>query len=394
MFRYIEQLENRDCGFACLKMLLAISLKDSNFLFLPQILNDEAYSLLDLKVIAESLKCELLIYKTNNTYKNISFPCVVLIKSNQELHAVILRKKIFKHYLIYDPAKGIFFKKIKKFNEELSDVFIILLKGSKRLKCNLLAISKKAKIFRYLSYILHFLSFLSITLVFYFINSIMYLPIICIISYFVFEIAIAYFNRLMFKELDMNTLKLLKQKEKIDFKGFVENYLIFKRNFISTNVNFIISSMTILLIGMILMINNLFNYIILIVLILVKTFVYKLYSKYKAKVSLKLSKLEKSISKEENANKDYASSFISLNENSIKYMNCEIIYKYVQTIMIIISTFILMLMTDSMSLNFLIFHFLMYKILLDKIDDLFDYGKSKKEYRKSLARLNCYLYKN
>ena len=50
---YVPQIQKDDCGYACVKMLLANVQKDKNFLFLPQDENHGPYSYQDLIDIAK-----------------------------------------------------------------------------------------------------------------------------------------------------------------------------------------------------------------------------------------------------------------------------------------------------------------------------------------------------
>ena len=57
------QLTNYDCGFACLKMILANFHHDENYLFLKQNLNKKNYSFLELTNIAKDHNLTLKGYE-------------------------------------------------------------------------------------------------------------------------------------------------------------------------------------------------------------------------------------------------------------------------------------------------------------------------------------------
>ena len=61
------QLTNYDCGFACLKMILANFHYDENYLFLKQNLNKKNYSFLELTNIAKDHNLTLL----NSRYQEV-----------------------------------------------------------------------------------------------------------------------------------------------------------------------------------------------------------------------------------------------------------------------------------------------------------------------------------
>ena len=100
------QIKNNDCGFACLKMLLANFHHDENYLFLSQNQKSNEYSFLDLKKIAKDNYINLKGYNIDDLSLIKKFPCIGLIKINN-VHHYILIEKINKRYIYYfDPFNG------------------------------------------------------------------------------------------------------------------------------------------------------------------------------------------------------------------------------------------------------------------------------------------------
>ena len=57
------QIVDGDCGFACLKMMLSYYHKDKNYLYLPQDLNKNNYSFLEIIDIAKKYNLFLKGYE-------------------------------------------------------------------------------------------------------------------------------------------------------------------------------------------------------------------------------------------------------------------------------------------------------------------------------------------
>ena len=89
---YIKQIQNDDCGFACLKMLLAEINKDKDYLFLPQDEKHGPYSLMQLVGIASNYGVALSAFRATDktTVSNcLNFPFIAIIRlKNGGKHAL------------------------------------------------------------------------------------------------------------------------------------------------------------------------------------------------------------------------------------------------------------------------------------------------------------------
>lgn len=129
------QIKNNDCGFACLKMLLANFHHDQNYLFLKQNLKFNEYSFLDLKKIAKKNYVDLKGYQINDLLLIKKFPCIGLIKLNN-LHHYVLIEKITKNFVYYfDPSNGEKKAEIGDFKEIFTGN-ILLIENGENHKCN------------------------------------------------------------------------------------------------------------------------------------------------------------------------------------------------------------------------------------------------------------------
>ena len=107
---YIPQIQKDDCGFACLKMVLANINKDKNYLFLPQDECHGPYSYSDLLDIGKDNGVNFAAFEATNKdeLSNCStFPLILSITAkNGAKHAVVVTKIKWKKVYYLDPRKG------------------------------------------------------------------------------------------------------------------------------------------------------------------------------------------------------------------------------------------------------------------------------------------------
>ena len=107
---FISQLGESDCGFTCLKMILAHLHKDRNYLYLPGEANKE-YSFKDLQDIAEKYHVEAHGVRPANLQEvakaKKSWPLLTNIKLKKgQRHSVIIKKVTKNKVHYFDPALG------------------------------------------------------------------------------------------------------------------------------------------------------------------------------------------------------------------------------------------------------------------------------------------------
>ena len=109
MVHEILQLYSDDCGFTCLKMLLANLKKDRWYLYLKHPKNSGTYSFFELKEIAKRYDVHLSGYKFLNDDDLLSiskFPFIANVKNGQVGHALFVYKLNKKYIYYVDPNHG------------------------------------------------------------------------------------------------------------------------------------------------------------------------------------------------------------------------------------------------------------------------------------------------
>lgn len=106
MKNYCLQLTQSDCGFACLKMLLAEKRKRKEYLSLEEDLTKDEYSMQELKEHARSFAMELTGIEVASLGEIPSFPAIGLIRKKGKYHYVVVEKLNGKFVWYCDPAEG------------------------------------------------------------------------------------------------------------------------------------------------------------------------------------------------------------------------------------------------------------------------------------------------
>ena len=135
---YISQIQKDDCGFACLKMLLANINKDKNYLFLPQDEDHGPYSYSDLMEIGylHGLNLQAIRVTEKEELNNCSsFPFIATTcLKNGALHAVLVLKIKWKRVTYLDPRRGKVTMSLKKFYE-IWDQTALVVESKELRKC-------------------------------------------------------------------------------------------------------------------------------------------------------------------------------------------------------------------------------------------------------------------
>lgn len=118
MSYFIKQLGDKDCGYTCIKMILGMTYKKHDFLYLNEPDIDRSASLKDLMMFAKKEGLDLGAYRAvdrNELFtKKPNVPLLLPISKGSFMHMIVVRK-IYKHsLLVQDPASGIYLMSKKK----------------------------------------------------------------------------------------------------------------------------------------------------------------------------------------------------------------------------------------------------------------------------------------
>ena len=352
---YILQENKSDCGFACLKSMLASANHDHNYLYLtnPKV-TEEPYSFFDLMEYSKKLGFDLNAYNVKEKEKlelENSLPILVTSLGEQGNHMLMIYK-INKHYIYYvDPALGK--RKMKKeiFFEIWNGQLLKLDNFSKK-KCetkiqNLLT-NREELIMDFLE----ILSCLSITLGLCFVDKKypFILPVIMFSLFAIFEILLRSYCIHVYKNIDervyTDDLKVKKGKLKEFYRTLEEN----KRYEVSLNLNAIYAVMSVIVISLLLFINGGYSLYYLLFGLFFAFIEVMFLNPYLEKMNQDIQEME------ENINDDDFGLIKLAHQKAYKYGKITLLYRYVVLGMTLLGIILIMALSGVISIPYIIFY--------------------------------------
>ena len=386
---FIHQLDDNDCGPACVKMLMANIYKSSSYLYYPDAYCMKNPSLRDLMKLAlrEGIKLSVSrIEKKEDLFKEkINSPFLATLVENKTLHMVMIKKVKPKSILVYDPKRGIHWCKKEEFISKWNGYLMEVVSAEERrekYKVRKLDIIPRPLICTTL--VFQLLSLLSLLMAMFFIdkNYSYIIPIILFSLYIVFEFI---YQRTIMASLKSFDDRILVQDfmfNRDKFKEYYEPMSKFKIILISSPIK-LLASIVIIVFGIfILGINSLYNLIILGLI-----FGFQILFKYLDKRYLEihrtdLENLEKDLFKDEKLDDiKFKEQVLNLNHESyqiVSYMNLK---KYFMLFITIALCLVYQAITGFMSINFMLFHVFLYVYLQENFDKILETSKIIEQYR-------------
>lgn len=369
---FIQQANNYDCGFTCLKILLANIHHDRNYLFLLNPFKEDV-SFLELMTEASKYGVSLNALKAVNKEeirKFNDFPIIARMKINNMYHAVYVYKRSKKYIYYYDP------KRDKK--KLLYDEFIYLwtgeflaIKDYNKTPCPTKKIRFITNLETIITFVISLLSTVSALLGVYFINkdSYIYLPIIFLSLMLILEILQKKYSLIIMNHIDERILEKVEKIKKKEYYAFYEASEQYKKYLLINNLTIFSSFAFFLLISLIFIFNDKINFI-YIVINLVLAFAYSLF------IHPDLNKDRNEISEVEsliNYKEDKLEAFSLMKEarnKAYKYICKEYSFKYVVIALEVLLTFIIMMYLKLVNVTYIICYTVLQLYLYNSLVNL------------------------
>ena len=259
---YIPQVTKSGCGFACLKMLLAIAHKDERYLYLKEDENRGHYSYQDLVNIAQRYEVTLegAKFPDKDDLRNVKkFPLILtVIKENDVPHAVLATKIRGKRILIQDPEKGVSWQKIDKF-VEIWDGTLLSITGvqGRPFTSRIIDVhDTKGDIISYITQALA-ASFIAVATFFVKPGGSLLIPLIFCALSLISEILLRFFLLKRMQRCDKYLRMLLPYVQRRDYFEFYKRSQEYKRSSLTMGLNFVFYLLVVILIATISLINSL-----------------------------------------------------------------------------------------------------------------------------------------
>lgn len=379
---FIYQGNDHDCGFASLKMLMAIATKNKSFLYIPKPSKRENYSINDLMVIAHDYGVELEAYKCEEEYLNeIKTPCLAIINVN---HVVVIKHLSKTRIVLYDPAVGRVSIRRDKFMK-IWEKIIVEISSFIHKQFTFKQVQIIPKKFQIWQSIISLVSTTLIVLTLYlFSNASNALYSLIFIGLF----ASAQFieNVLLFKQIyhfDKTFIEpYFSRSDNQDKIGYLE-FEGFKQSYFTQNRSLLTSIIIAFLVTFLLVVNDFRNGFVLIALILLNLLDVVLFSKGEKEKKEKIANLEARYLDDPSGSVHHIKSANFLANELVFKTKCK------NVIFMILSfafAMLMLILTGSSGCNYVIFHFGLYYIGSNACSNVISGLSGFKELEKSEAR--------
>ena len=395
---YIPQVTKSGCGFACLKMLLAIAHKDERYLYLKEDENHGPYSYQDLLELAQRYEVTLIGMKSNDK-SDLShfkkFPLILTVQGiNQSHHAVLVVKRKGKRIKIHDPGKGIYWQSINKFIRTW-DGTALAINHVENCPFTLRQVDAKDRKGEALSYVFQGLAAVFIALATFFIkpDGSFFLPLLFIGLSLVCEIVLRTMLLKRMQKYDRYLRRFLPYVYKKDYFEFYRRGQQYKVSALTMGLNFIFYFLVVILIITVSLINS-FSYAILIGVAFLSAFI----------VAVVLAPFKKNLNLEMIAQEDELRKVSEEDEMEMKVKTLEVksyrfaYYEFATKVIVgaffLLASFLICRLENTFAITNIVFYtcvsFLIYQYLVP----LFQYDQKVHENTLNKARINNLVHQN
>ena len=389
---FIKQLNEKDCGFASLKMLLAFYSKNKEYLYLKQDLDKESYSLWDLIQIAKKRGVEIQGVKICDTKRQFTLdfqPFLALLKdeSDNSSHLVFIRKVKKRKILIYDPKKGKYWTKLSHFYERFTGIYLrVISYNPSYYKAENTKFIKKTGMI--VGNLLKAFSSILLMVGFYFVKEDTYfvIPLAFVAGFMILSIVSSTIIKSSAYKFDRVISKRVYNSENNNFLRKYEDLLRYK-TMVYTNPSILITNLLLVLFFVIITcLNDVKNAAFLGVIFAIGLLDYFVFKKIKMRYSLKIEALEAKTAKHGISEQDFVYNFNLLSKTTNNFGTILLLRKYIIGFFIFATVFVLMAISHQVSLNFLILNFLIYDLIYQYFQKLISYSENNEEYKMLKAK--------
>ena len=265
---YVPQIQEDDCGFASLKMMLANIYDDRNYLYLPQDENHGRYSYEDLKAIAEQYGLSVEGYKINKKEtlpENEHYPFIATIDlGGNSAHAVLVYAVNHRHVSYLDPNIGKKKCGLAKFISMWDGTMLIpgtYIKQPCPVKEQKIIKPKEHAMFTLLQILTGICALLGV----YFIgvNVYVFIPIILFSLSAIFELFTKAYSFSLMKKIDSYFLTNVQVKDK-KYKQTLGRFEKYKKSLLASPLDFLLALIICFSLLLIILQNDTKNYILLV----------------------------------------------------------------------------------------------------------------------------------
>ena len=387
---FIPQIDQTDCGFACLKMLIAHLYEDERALYIKQDENHGPYNMLQIKEKGEvyGISLQGIEVTDKKSIKEMRLPFIAVLKKKNEIYHYVLVTKIKWGTIYYsDPAEGESSTSMKNFFSLWVGNSLIVEDFQKKdieFQGDLTKSRKKNP----LPIIFQVISALFLGTGIYFIDekTKIYIPLLFLFLSLISEIILRVLLVKQMERMDDEFVLGLDADRKKLYQLY-ERYEDYKKKSLSSKMNLVFTFLVLLFISAITLLNNIYNaFLVLIPLFIAIVDVRFVENELKEKDEV-ISLEEREIIGMKNID-SFKKQIEKIHLRGYKVARLMLVKKYIYAGLIAVVALLTTVFNETFSLPYVVFYFAIGYMLFEQYISVMKYPEAEKELLKSKVRLN------
>ena len=394
---YVPQIQKDDCGFACVKMLLANVQKDQNYLFLPQDEKHGPYSYQDLIEIAQKHGIVLNGYSVEDKLtikEHKKFPIIVTLNTKSGgSHAVLVYKVSLGRVYYLDPRLGKVDSSLNKF-ASLWDGTLLAIEAIEKQSCPY----KEAKPLSIghiiVLNILEVMVGLSVIAGIYFINDKAYVfaPITLFALAIVFELLVKAYSISLMKKVDSYFYNQVEIKDN-KYYAPAQRFERYKKSLLANPLNFVLTLLVTMGLMFITLHNDIHNFLLIAAPLVASVIEFFFYNPYLRKGVIDIEEQERALDLSLDED-DYRGRIDFLHKQSYKLGLLEMSKQYVGLALFIIMAVTLLAINGQASFPYAVFYTCIEITIYVCFHRLLSYPDKMDEMMKEKVEISNCLHQN
>ena len=395
---YIPQVTKSGCGFACLKMLLAIVHKEEKYLYLPEDESHGSYSYQELLEVAMRYEVTL----TGRKYpekdvlrRNKDFPLILTIQGeNQSSHAVLAHKIRGKRIKISDPMKGTYWHNIDKFIK-VWDGTALVVNHVERCPFRLRQVDAKDTKGEVVSYLFQTLAAVFIALATFFVKpgGSFLLPLVFCLASLMCEIILRMMLLKRMQKYDKYLRRFLPYVQHKDYYEFYRRGQEYKASALTMGLNFIFYFLVVILIVVVSLVNSLTYAVSIGISLLCALINASILIPFKKSVNQELVSEENDLRKVKEQ-EEMELKVKNLEVKSYRYAYYEFASKVIVGALFLLSSFLICRIEKTFAITNIVFYTCVSYLIYQYLVPLFSYDQKVSENMVNKARINNLVHQN
>ena len=395
---YLPQVTKSGCGFACIKMLLAIAHKDERYLYLKEDENHGSYSYQELVALAQHYDVTLqgVNYPDKGDLRHLKrFPIILTVNlENGGSHAVLISKRSGNRLKVFDPGKGIYWEKVDRFIKRWDGTGLSINFFKERpFTYRIVDVGDtKGEI---ISYFLQTLAAVCLALATFFIkpDGSFIMPLIFLIASVLCEIVLRMFLLRRMQKCDRYLRRFLPYVRKKDYFEYYKRSQYYKSSALTMGLNFVFYLLVVILIVTISLINSVTFVVSIGAALLAAMIDVFFFTPFKNSINKELENDESELRfvKDE---EDMQMKVKTMEVKSYRYGYLEFTSKVVVGAFFLFASFLISIIDNTLALTNIVFYtcvsFLIYQYLVP----LFSYDYKVSDNMLAKARINNLIHQN